>query len=293
MASLAVTGGSTLFLVPHTEARYLLPAVPFILYFALRSVEAALTEAQRRWRGWSGLRRVAVAALCALSLAAVLQVGVHQAILEEDPLYRADLERRAAERLLAARTGSGRLLWHGRWHTLHTRWVRLVPHDEFFGIYHFPAFAIQFFLDRDIGPQPSGWPRDPDKLALVLGDGDAVLRTADPIYDAWHLPDDGVPAMEVRSARALRFRLLPDGAFAAVADPALRIRLQPDGLAGEISASPLSGRWQILARAEPSANPRFVGTVTLSPGIPAEFTLLGRGPVAEIELFQLQSSRIE
>ena len=40
LAALAVTGGTTLFLVPHTEARYLLPAVPFLLYFALRSVEA-------------------------------------------------------------------------------------------------------------------------------------------------------------------------------------------------------------------------------------------------------------
>src|SRR5262245_35998300 len=39
-AALAMTGGTTLFLVGHTEARYLLPAIPFLIYFALRSVEA-------------------------------------------------------------------------------------------------------------------------------------------------------------------------------------------------------------------------------------------------------------
>ena len=293
LVALIVTGGTTLFLMPHTEARYLLPAVPFLLYFALRSVEAAAAWARLRWRGWGPSRRAALIAVSALSLAAALQVGVHQAMLEEDPLYRADLERRAMVHLLAAQGSGGRLLWQGRWHTLHPQWAPILPYDEFFGIYHFPGFAVPYFLDRVLVPHRWRWPTDPDKLALVLRDGDAVLRSADADYDAMHLPPGGVPPMEVRSARGLRFLAADDGEFAAVSDPSLRIRLQPDGRAGAISASALSGRWQILVRSEEGASPRFAGTVTLEPGVPAEFTLQGREPVRAIELFQLQALRIE
>jgi len=293
LASLAVTGGFTLFLARHTEARYLLPAVPFILYFALRSVEAALRVVRRRWRDWGGPRRATVIAIGAVSLAAALRVGLHQAMLEEDPLYRADLERRAAERLLAARGEGGRLLWLGYWHTLHTGWAGLVPHDEFFGIFHLPELAIPYFLDRDLDPRPRRWPINPDKLALVLEDGDVILRTAGSYHDAMHLEPDGVPPMEVWSARRLRFRAETVAEFVAVGDPALRIRLQPDGRDGAISASPLSGRWQILVRSAEGASPRFAGTVTLEPGVAAEFTLRGREPVRAIELFQLRASRIE
>ena len=293
LASLAVTGGSTLFLVRHTEARYLLPAVPFVLYFALRSVEAALGVAQLRWRGWGRPLRATVIAISALLLAGALQVGLHQVMLEEDPLYRADLERRAAEQLLAARRAGGRLLWHGRWHTLHTRFVRLVPRDEFFAIFHFPDFAIPYFLDLDLDQLPQRWPTNPDRLAVVLADGDAILRTSNASYDARYLPAGGVPPMEVRRARSLRFRAETHGEFVAVTDPDLRIRLQPDGRAGVVSASPLSGRWQILVRSAPDLPPRFAGTVTLEPGVPAEFTLYGRQPARMIDLFQLQAFRIE
>ena len=151
------SAGLTLFLVRHTEARYLLPAVPFILYFALRSVEAALqwhAALARLERPASAGRAIALAIGAAL-LAAALRVGLHQALLEEDPVYRADLERRAAELLLAARRGDGRLLWHGRWHTLHTRWAGLVPHDEFFGIFHFPDFAHSVLPGSQARPEPA------------------------------------------------------------------------------------------------------------------------------------------
>ncbi len=293
LAALAVTGGTTLFLVTHTEARYLLPAVPFLLYFALCSLEVALHWARQRWQDWDGLRRGAGIAVGALSLAAALQVGLHQALLEEDPLYRADLQRRAAERLLAARGPEGRLLWYGFWRTFHTDWAGLVPHDDFLGIFHFPEFAIPYFLDRNLDPSPWRWPTNPDKLALILKDGDAVLRTSDLYYDAMHLLPGDEPPMQVWSARRLGFRPESDLEFVAVTDPGLRIRLQPDGRAGAVSASSLHGRWQILVRSAPDAPPRFAGTVMLAPGVAAEFQLRGGGPVRAIELFQLRAARIE
>ena len=41
LAWLIVIGGTIVFVIGHTEARYLLPAVPAILYFAIRGLEAA------------------------------------------------------------------------------------------------------------------------------------------------------------------------------------------------------------------------------------------------------------
>jgi hypothetical protein len=69
--------------------------------------------------------------------------------------------------------------------------------------------------------------------------------------------------------------------------------LQPDRQGGSLSASSLDGRWQILVRRAPDAPPRFAGTVTLAPGVAANFALRGGGPVREIELFQLRAARIE
>jgi len=101
--------------------------------------------------------------------------------------------------------------------------------------------------------------------------------------------------MEVRSAHSRRFRALPgaDSELVAVGDPALRIRLQSDGRSGVLSASGLSGRWQVLLRSTPKATPRFAGNVILTPDAPAEIPLPTREPVREIELFQLQATRIE
>jgi len=91
-----------------------------------------------------------------------------------------------------------------------------------------------------------------------------------------------------------------DAEFVAVTNPAIRIRLLPslirleaDGRAGAISASPLSGRWQVLVRSAVGSPPRFAGTVMLKPGVAAEFALRGREPVRSIELFQLQAFRIQ
>jgi hypothetical protein len=293
LATLAMTGGTTLFLVSHTEARYLLPVVPFLLYFALCAVETGLRFVRQRWPAWRGQRRASAIALGLLLLAAPLRVGVHQALLEEDPLYRADLERRAVERLLAARGEGGRLLWHGGWYTLPTRFVRLVPHDEFFGVFHFPAFAVPYFLDVPLDHGPRRWPGNPDKLALVLEDGDAVLRTADADYSAFRLPPEGLPPMEVRTAHSLRFRAGSDSELVAEGAPELRIRVQPDGRTGMLSASDLSGRWQVLLRSAPEAVPRLAGRVTLTPGAPARIPLRSPEPVREVELFQLRATRIE
>jgi hypothetical protein len=99
--------------------------------------------------------------------------------------------------------------------------------------------------------------------------------------------------MEVFSAHRLLFRAETDAELVAVSDPGLRIRLGPDGRSGVLSASPLSGRWQILVRSVEASVPRFAGTVTLAPGVPAEIPLRPGEPVRVVDLVQLRSFRIE
>src|SRR5439155_2806979 len=87
---LAVVGGAIVVLIPHTEARYLLPAVPAIIYFAVRGAEYLLRAAQAPWARSAGFRPAAIT-LAVVVLALVLRPGVEQALLDQDPVFRADL----------------------------------------------------------------------------------------------------------------------------------------------------------------------------------------------------------
>jgi len=293
LASLACLGGSTLFMIQHNEARYLLPAVPFILYFALRSIEAALGVLRAHWSGLRWPSRAIALSIAAALLGSALRVGVHQALLDEDPVYRADAERRAAERLLAARRGDGRLLWYGHWHTLRTRWAGLIPHDEFMGIFHYPPFAALYFLDRRVEPMPAPHPIRLSELALVLEDGDAILRTADRIFDVRQLPPADPPPMEVWSAQRLRFHAGSAEEFVSDADPSLRIRLQPSADGVALSADGLSGTWQVLLVGAYDAFGWHAGTLALSPGVAVPLAYQPAEPVRAIELFRITRTRID
>jgi len=293
LASLACLAGSTLFVLQHNEARYLLPAVPFILYFALRSSEAALCVLRTHWDHLRWPMRALALSIGAALLGSALQVGVHQALLDEDPVYRADAERRAAERLLEARRGDGRLLWYGNWHTLRTRWAGLVPHDEYMGIFHYPAFAAVYFLDRRIDPMPEPLPTRASELALVLEDGDALLRAKGRAFNALQLPASDLPPMEVWYAQRLRFRARSAEEFVSDTDPSLQIRLHPSAQGATLSANALSGTWQVLIQGASEASRWHVGTVTLSPGVPVALAYDAAEPVRTIELFRIGGTQID
>ena len=293
LTSLACLAGSTLFVLRHNEARYLLPAVPFILYFALRSIEVALGGLRAHWTGLRWPSRAIALSIGAALLGSALRVGVHQALLDEDPVYRADAERRAAERLLAARRGDGRLLWYGHWHTLRTRWAGLVPHDEYMGIFHYPAFAARYFLDRRVDPMPAPHASRTNELALVLEDGDAILRTGGRAFDARLLLYADVPPMEVWSAQRLRFRARGTQEFASETDPRLRVRLHPGAHGADLSANALSGTWHVLIEGASEASRRYAGTVALRPGVAVPLAYEAAEPVRTIELFRIQRTRID
>ena len=254
LASLACLGGSTLFLLKHNEARYLLPAVPFILYFALRSIEAALGVLRAHWSrlGWPS--RALALSIAAALLAGALRVGVHQALLDEDPVYRADAERRAAERLLAARRGDGRLFWYGNWHTCARAgrgWSRTTSSSES-SISRPSLRAISWIAASTRCPARR---RRPDELALVLKDGDAVLRTGGRAFDARHLPPADLPPMEVWSAQRLRFRAAARRSSCPTRTPAsIRVRWRPRAQGAPLGERPsrAPGRFCWSPRRTPS-----------------------------------------
>ncbi len=293
LASLAALAGTTVFVLRHNEARYLLPATPFILYFALRSIEAAHQALRARWSRWGRGPRSLALLIGIATLAGPLGVGLHQAWLDADPVYTADAQRRAAAQLVAVRRGNGRLLWNGNAHTLRTRWAGFVPHDEYLGIFHYTPFAAHHLLELDVTPMQEPRPRTPAQLALVLRDGDAVLRTSEYVFDAMHPPPPELPPMEVWSATRLRFAALGEGDFVAARNPDLRLSLRANAMGSTLSSSSLAGTWQVLLVGASEASRWRAGTVLLRPGSTAQLAHDSREPVRAIELFQVERTRID
>jgi hypothetical protein len=270
IAWLVVVGGVIVFgLGGHNEARYLLPAVPAILYFAVRAVEAAIASLPRlglpRWS-----RQWAVGAVWVLLLAGTVAGGVQQAWHDRDPVFLSDVERRVALRLLATRRGNGRLVWFGTLvtvHTFHTRDPMVMIGDEYFDVFNLPFYAVQYFIDEPLVPAdlrsvpPADLPLSP-----LLRDGDAILRMAGTVYDTASLPLEGVPPPEVWRIDRMFLRRVPTG-FISEADPALRFELSVVGDQRTIRAERDLGRWSV--RAWTAGRMRPLADVTLSGGTAA------------------------
>ena len=259
LAWLAVLGGAIVFGIGHNEARYLLPVVPAILYFAVRALEAAGARLGRS-------RPVGVAA--AVLVIAMLVPGLRQAWLDRDPVFLADTGRHAALHLLAARGPQGALVWHGSLHTLHPQDAVLMRADEFFNTFHFSPGAVQYFIDepmRIMGPSPL----EAADAAFVPGlrDGDVILHAAQTLYTTATVPPGGAPPMEVWRIRRLTLardgdRFVPDGA-------ATGVELLPvTGDERSIRAPQNLGRWRVVAFKAGEQMPRRLADVTLTAGTP-------------------------
>ena len=286
---LAVVGGAIVVLIPHTEARYLLPALPAIIYFAVRGAEHLLRAAEAAWTRSAGFRTAGVT-LAVAALALVVRPGIGQALLDQDPVFRADLERRAAEMLVRARRPPGRLLWAGSWHPLYPRRARFVPGDEYFELFHFPPWAVEYLMDEEVRlfvvAQRGAGPR---ALASVLQDGDAVLRAADVEYNWRTLPPDGVPPLEVwRVRRVVLARVGDDYVSGPEGGSGPRLR-DADGRL--VSAEPVeSGPWTVFVPDGPGGRLRFLGESGFAPG---EAVDLAGGEVSRLVLLRVERTTVE
>jgi hypothetical protein len=283
---LVVVGSGIVFGIGgHNEARYLLPVVPAILYFALRAVEAAAGSVRPRWR------RGALATGSAVLLLGTLAGGVRQAWHDRDPIFFSDAGRRSAVRLLASRRGNGRLLWFGALHGLHPRDATMMPEDEYFDVFHFPYYAVQHFVDEPVirlGPGSIPVPDLP--LSPLLLDGDAILRTTDKLYSTATLPADGVPPMEVW--RLDRMTVVRDGRGFVSQNPRVRFVVDVVGDQRTIRSERDLGRWSVrgwtAGRARPLADVtlRAGAAVPLGPGS-------ADGDFDSLTLFRIEREVIE
>jgi len=293
---LGVLGVVIVFVIGHNEARYLLPVVPAILYFAVRVVERLAEAVRPRWERAGAVARAAVATGAALLLGGALRVGVEQAIQDRDPVFLADVERRAAALLVGERRARGRLLWLGDWwHTFHPRRMIPVPGDEFWSTFHFTPSAAQYLIGlRPAAFSVEGGGADLAALAGGLRNGDAVMRVADEFFDMTSLPPGGVPDVEVWSVH--RLDLTPSGGgteWVGANDTSVSLGLREEN--GRLTARTNSGagRFALFAApAHPGELPRLLGELVLEPGTE---TLLAPGRLGDLRglfLFRLDRTPV-
>ena len=286
---LAVVGGAVVVLIPHTEARYVLPALPAIIYFAVRGAEHLLRAAEAARTRSAGFRTAGVF-LAVAALALVVRPGLEQALLDQDPVFRADLERRAAEMLVRARRPPGRLLWVGSWYPLHPRRVRFLPGDEYFELFHFPPWAVEYLMDQEVRffvvAQRGAGPR---ALVSVLQDGDAVLRAVDVEYNWKTLPPDGVPPLELwRVDRVVLARVGDDYVSETEGGSVPRLRDAGGRLVG---VEPVEGGpWTVFVSDGPGGRLRFLGESGFAPG---EAVDLAGGELSRLVLLGVERTTVE
>jgi hypothetical protein len=281
----AVLGGFIVFGIGHNEARYLLPVVPAILYFAVRAVEAA-TEVLRH-RAWQP-RTLGIAGIALV--VTVLAPGVRQAWLDRDPVFFSDLQRRTAVRLLESRRPPGRLVWARAWHTFAPREMALMPKDESFNTFHLAPFIVEYFVDAPVVMPGSFWGVSADDLPLhpLIEDGDALLFAARTVYHTNNFPPDGVPPVEVWQIRRMTLVRDADRFVSRVAPISLGLQTLQNG-ERTLRAQEYLGRWSVLALPMGGAAPRRLADVTLEAGRPAS---LGPGS-GDVEIDQLLIANVQ
>jgi hypothetical protein len=195
----------------HNEARYLLPAIPPLLYFAVRALEWQARRAPSPAVAGAGV--VALALGCSWG-------GARQAWADADPVFRADAHRKSAATLLALRRPGGKLRWVGGFSCLYP--VRRYPlrRDEFFDAFHFHGPSMTYFAGEPASVIPS---------LAAAADGDAVMLSG-PNCDGLRLPATPAPPYVLYGVS--RRRLAAAGATWTTdrKDLSLSLRSRPAGL---------------------------------------------------------------
>ena len=252
------------------EARYLLPALPPFIYFAIRAVESADAFA-------STGRPAASAALSLLVGFAVLGSvanGLAQAWSDQDPVFRRDVQRRAAALAAASLRDNGQLWILGKRHTLSAQEPGPVAQDEFWNTFHYERHVAEYFLGRSLRalPVPNGTaPAVIPRLAAWVADGDAILRLDDLNYYTRAFPPGLIPRpLEVWSVRRMDLHGTADAPEMLVDGRGASVRVENGPGVGELlfTADRSLGDFSAFVVMADGAEPRFVGSVRLSAGVP-------------------------
>jgi hypothetical protein len=219
LAWLVGLGGIFIATIGHNECRYLLPAIPALLYFAVRGAEELLRRAPTPAAAGAGV--------VALVLAGAWG-GARQAWADADPAFRADTPRRAALAMIQLRRPGGQPRWMGPFSCIYpVRRVEL-PRDEFFDSFNFYGPSMMYFLGQPTTVIPS---------LLAAGDGDAVVVPG-PNCNGLALPATPPRPWTVYGVR--RRALVPQGLSFATAekDVALSLFGGAGGVFLQVNAAP-------------------------------------------------------
>jgi hypothetical protein len=178
---LVVLGGFIVFGIGHTQVRYLIPVIPPMIYFVMRSLE------------WFILWRKSLGVLCGgVILMSGLGIGAQQIILDQDPIFYKDLQRNVARQLLPLRSGDGRLFWFGDMQTNYPKkGATLFWEDEYWNMFHSDSMIVTYYTG--------------EKIYRILSikdfkDGDGVAISGG-FYDTRSLPVDGAPPVTLASVK--------------------------------------------------------------------------------------------
>lgn len=288
---LLLIGGSIVFFVGHNEARYLLPALPPFIYFAIRAVEPVTAFSQRPYARASTPGTSAVSLFAGFAVLVTVANGLAQAWSDQDPVFRRDVQRRAAALAAASLRDDGRLWILGKRHTLSTQDPGPVPQDEFWNTFHYERHVVEYFLGRSprVLPVPNGTASTvTPRLATWVADGDAILRLDDQNYYTKAFPPGPIPRpLEVWSVRRMDFHATPDTPEMLVDGAGTSVRVEPGTNGGELlfTADRALGDFSAFVVMSDGAEPRFVGNVRLSAGVPTSVPAsAGRMPASVVLL---------
>jgi hypothetical protein len=268
LAWLVGLGGILIASIGHNEARYLLPAIPALIYFAVRGAETVLRRLPSPLA--RGVAVVALALGCAWG-------GARQAWADADPAFRADTARRAAVALEQLRRPGGQLRWIGGFSCIYPVTRVALPGDEFFDSFNFYGLSMVYFLGQPATVIPS---------LVGAGEGDAVVVPG-PNCNGSALPSTPPGPWLVYGVR--RRPLSAQGARYATAEKDLALSAYggADGVFLRVTAGlpPRAETQRMLVVSDPT--PRLVGPVNLAS---TNEIALGRrdlGALQRIELLDL------
>jgi hypothetical protein len=136
-------------LAGHRELRFLFPIFPILYLF----VALGLEHLFERTEGLGASMGMAARCLAVIALFAwpALSLGRELQVLD-DPIYRADTQRRLGRALRGTGDSAGRgdLYWIGPLAQLHPRDYVFDPADETTSIYHFGAVSMSWWLGEPV-----------------------------------------------------------------------------------------------------------------------------------------------
>lgn len=179
------------YVIAHKEARYLMPALPPLYWFAAAGLEAIWTLALALGaRGGTTLvaARFRMATIAAALIAAVVVVGPMSRAVSamarfQDPVYTADYERQVSRYALDL-AGGRPILWVGSYYGLHPHDFVFDRQDPYTYVYHFYAQVVGFWIGRGVAPASAQWPTVDE-----LHDGEVLIVNPSPQqFDAGNMP---------------------------------------------------------------------------------------------------------